>query len=85
MTAIQPCATVELRHQFGNKYVFRELYVNDWPLMGDAVVRHADYHEQFNIVLRANRAVVLALLWAALAACVISSLVYDVSNWISAW
>ena len=53
--------------------------------MGDAVVRHADYHEQFNIVLRANRAVVLALLWAALAACVISSLVYDVSNWISAW
>jgi len=69
----------------GNKYLRLELYVNDWPLMGDAVVRHADYHDPFNIVLRANRAAVLALLWAALAACVISSLVYDVANWIGAW
>jgi hypothetical protein len=53
--------------------------------MGDAVVRHADHHDQFNIVLRANRTAVLALLWAALGACVISSLVYDVADWINAW
>ena len=49
------------------------------------MVRHADNHDQFNILLRTNRTVVLSLLWAALAACVISSLVYDVADWISAW
>jgi hypothetical protein len=49
------------------------------------VVRHADHHDQFNFVLRTNRTVVLAVLWAALAACVISSVVYDVADWINAW
>jgi len=53
--------------------------------MGDAVVRHADHHDQLNMVLRTNRAVVLALLWGALAGCVISSLVYDIADWIGAW
>jgi len=53
--------------------------------MGNALVRHADYHEPFNVVLRANQTVALALLWAALAACVVSSLVYDVSDWLNAW
>ena len=53
--------------------------------MGNAVVRHADHHNESNVVLRTNRTVVLTLLWAALAACVISSLVYDVADWISAW
>lgn len=48
------------------------------------MVRHADHHED-NVVLRANRTVALALLWAGLAACVISSVVYDVSDWINAW
>ena len=28
---------------------------------------------------------VLSLLWAALAACVVSSVVYDVAHWIDAW
>jgi hypothetical protein len=53
--------------------------------VGYAVVRHADHHDEFNPVLRANRVVALGLMWAALAACVISSLVYDVSDWINAW
>ena len=54
-------------------------------LIGDTVVRHVDYHDQFHFLLRTNRTVVLALLWAALAACVVGSLVYDVANWIRAW
>jgi len=29
--------------------------------------------------------VVLGLLWVALAACVVGSLVYDVADWINAW
>jgi hypothetical protein len=29
--------------------------------------------------------VVLALLWAALVACVVGSLAYDVADWINAW
>jgi len=59
--------------------------VNDWLEMGDAVVRHADCHDHFNVLLRTNRTVVLGLLWAAFAACAVSSLVYDVADWIGAW
>jgi hypothetical protein len=49
------------------------------------VVRHVNRQDPFNFLLRTNRTVVLALLWAALAACVIGSLVYDVADWVSAW
>ncbi len=49
------------------------------------MIRHAHYHDAFNVVLRTNRTVMLALLWAALAACVVSSIVYDVADWIGAW
>jgi len=49
------------------------------------MVRHADHHDGFDVVLRANRVLVLTLLWGALAACVGISLVYDVANWIHAW
>jgi hypothetical protein len=49
------------------------------------VVRHLNQHDQFNFFLRTNRAVALAVLWAALAACVVGSMVYDVADWISAW
>jgi hypothetical protein len=54
-------------------------------LSGDTVVRHVNYHDQFSFLLRTNRTVVLALLWAALAACVVGSLAYDVADWINAW
>jgi len=64
---------------------FKGAFVNGWPQNGDAMVRHADYHDAFSVIVRTNRAVVLALLWAALAACVVSSLVYDVADWIGAW
>ena len=57
----------------------------NWILSGDNVVRHVNHHDQFSTLLRTNRAVVLALLWAALAACVVCSLVYDVADWIGAW
>ena len=53
--------------------------------MGTPVIRHVNYHDQFNFLLRTNRTVVLALLWAALAACVVGSLAYDVADWIKAW
>ena len=49
------------------------------------MVRHAKYDDPFHVLLRANRTVVLALLWAALAACVVGSLVADIADWISAW
>jgi hypothetical protein len=57
----------------------------DLDLSGDTVVRHVNHHDQFNFLLRTNRTVVLALLWAALAACVVASLVYDVADWVGAW
>ncbi len=52
---------------------------------GDSMVRQLNHHDQFNILLRANRTVVLAVLWVALAACVVGSVIYDVADWIGAW
>jgi len=52
---------------------------------GDTVARHLNQHDPFDWLLRTNRAVVLGVLWAALAACVVASMVYDVADWISAW
>ena len=49
------------------------------------MVRHVNHHDQFNVLLRTNRTVVLALFWAALAACVFGSLVYDVADWVGVW
>jgi hypothetical protein len=49
------------------------------------VVRHANCFAPFRVLLRVNRAVVLALLWAALAACIAGSLAFDIADWLSAW
>jgi hypothetical protein len=46
------------------------------------VVRQFNHHDQLNSLLRANRA---AVLWTVLAACVVGSAIYDVTDWISAW
>ena len=49
------------------------------------MVRHADHHDGIYILLRVNRGLVLGLLWAALAACVVGSLIHDVGHWLNAW
>jgi len=49
------------------------------------MMSHADYHDGLDVVLRANRTLMLTLLWASLAACVVSSLAYDVAKWVHAW
>jgi hypothetical protein len=49
------------------------------------MVRHANYHGPFHLLLRANRVVMLALLWTALAACIAGSLVADIGDWLDAW
>ncbi len=46
------------------------------------MVWHAN--DPFHVLLRANRAVVLSLLWVALAACIVGSLVFDVADWLNA-
>ena len=48
------------------------------------VGRHDIAHD-VELVLRANRVALLSLLWGALAACVVSSLVFDVGQWLGAW
>jgi hypothetical protein len=50
-----------------------------------AMVFHVDHRDWFDAVVRTNRAMVLSLLWSALATCAISSLVYDVGHWLNAW
>jgi len=49
------------------------------------MVRHADHHDGFESLVRVNRTLLLSLLWAALAACVVSSVIYDVGHWLHAW
>jgi hypothetical protein len=49
------------------------------------VVRHVNHHDPFHILLRANRLVMLAVLWAALAACVGVALAFDIADWLNAW
>lgn len=49
------------------------------------MVRLADRHDAFEMVLRANLMLLLFLFWTALSACALSSLVYDVGRWLNAW
>ena len=49
------------------------------------MVYHIENRDWFDAVLRANRVVVLSLLWSALATCAISSTVYDVGHWLNSW
>jgi hypothetical protein len=38
-----------------------------------------------NLVERANTALVLGILWAALATCVLGALAYDIHYWFEGW
>ena len=49
------------------------------------MVSHLDHRDRFDAVVRANRIMILGVLWCALGTCVISSLVYDVGHWLNAW
>jgi hypothetical protein len=47
--------------------------------------RDIKLRDPFHVLWRTNRRLVLALLWAALVACVAGSLAVDVADWLSAW
>jgi len=49
------------------------------------MVPHVDHRDRFDAVVRTNRMMILGVLWCALITCAISSLVYDVGHWLSAW
>jgi hypothetical protein len=51
----------------------------------DIMFRQRRSHEGIDVVLRANTVLVLSLLWAAFAACVVISLAFDVGHWLNAW
>jgi hypothetical protein len=38
-----------------------------------------------DLVQRANTAVLLSILWGALAACAIGATIYDIAYWVGAW
>lgn len=48
-------------------------------------MQHVNHNGPFHVLLRANRVVMLAVLWAALAACIAGSLAFDVADWLNAW
>jgi hypothetical protein len=49
------------------------------------MVRQAGHSDGFDAILRANRTVLLGLLWGALFACVAVASVYDVGRWVNLW
>jgi hypothetical protein len=49
------------------------------------MVRHAGHFDGIDATVRANRTLLLSLLWGALFACVAVASVYDVGRWFSAW
>jgi hypothetical protein len=50
------------------------------------MVRHAHHHHDgLDTVLRAERMLALSLLWSALAACVVASVIYDIGHWVGGW
>jgi hypothetical protein len=50
-----------------------------------AMVRQASHSDGFDTIIRANRTLLLGLLWGALFACVAAASVYDVGRWINLW
>jgi hypothetical protein len=49
------------------------------------MVRYAGHFDGKNALIRANRTVLLSLLWAGLFACFAVASVYDLGRWIDAW
>ena len=49
------------------------------------MVRQVGHSDGFDTIVRANRTVLLGLLWGALFACVVVASVYDVGRWINLW
>jgi hypothetical protein len=49
------------------------------------MVPQVDHRDRFDAVVRANRIMILGVLWCALVTCAIGSLVYDVGHWLNAW
>jgi hypothetical protein len=49
------------------------------------MVRHAGHSDGIDAIIRANRTLLLGLLWGALFACVAVASIYDVGRWISLW
>jgi hypothetical protein len=65
-------------------------FAGDLQVVGIIVARHANrrgpsHRGPFHALLRANRIVVLAVLWVALVVCIVAALVFDVAGWLSAW
>jgi hypothetical protein len=55
------------------------------PAKESAIVRHANHFDGIDAIIRANRTVLLGLLWGALFACVAVASVYDVGRWVNLW
>jgi hypothetical protein len=91
VAAIQPCANEKLHVRNSATNIGFKRFRHGWVVTnsaaqsGDSMVRQLNHHDPFNFLLRANRAVMLAVLWVALAACVAGSVIYDVADWIGAW
>ncbi len=49
------------------------------------MVRQVGHSDGFDTIVRANRTLLLGVLWGALLACVVAASVYDVGRWISLW
>jgi hypothetical protein len=49
------------------------------------MVRHAGRFDGIDAIIRANRTLLLGLLWGALFTCVAVASIYDVGRWVNLW
>jgi hypothetical protein len=49
------------------------------------MVRHASNFDGFDTIIRANRTILLGLLWGALIGCVVAASIYDIGRWVNLW
>ncbi|MBV9968797.1 MAG: hypothetical protein JO228_02345 [Xanthobacteraceae bacterium] len=49
------------------------------------MVRYVGHFDGKNALIRANRTLLLGLLWAGLLGCAAVASVYDVGRWLDAW
>jgi hypothetical protein len=49
------------------------------------MVRHASHFDGFDTIIRANRTILLGLLWGGMIGCVVAASVYDIGRWVNLW
>jgi hypothetical protein len=75
LTCRRPCQNRTVRSRYSTWFINKSRKESH---------RHGSSHRQASdrAIERANAAVLLSMVWAALAACVIGAVIYDIASWL---